>query len=79
MMRNHLTHIHETVDRQSIPVRLAVTAAALLALPALGTIARRVGAALDLGALVLPLLAVAHVPVVVALLALWSVGCELCR
>jgi hypothetical protein len=79
MIREHVSHIRGTMDEQSIPVRLGITVAALLSLPLLGTGVRSVGSALDLGALTLPLLAVAHVPVVVALIAVWSIGCEVCR
>lgn len=67
------------MDEQSIPVRLGVTVAALLSLPLLGTGVRSLGAALGLGTWTLPLLAVAHVPAVVALIAVWSVGCDVCR
>jgi hypothetical protein len=79
MIREHLDHIRATVDEQSIPVRFGITAAALLSLPLLGTGVREVGSALDLGALTLPLLAVAHVPAVIALIAIWSIGCDVCR
>lgn len=79
MIRDHVSHIHGTVDEQSMPVRVGITIAALLSLPLLGQGARALGSALDLGALTLPLLAVAHVPVVVAGIAIWSIGCDVCR
>jgi hypothetical protein len=79
MIRTHLRHIRRTVDTRSIPVRVLITVAALLSLPLLGTGVRRLGSALELGWLTLPLLAVAHVPAVIALIAVWSIGCEVCR
>lgn len=66
------------MDEQSISIRVAITAVALLSLPLLGQGVRALGSALNLGAWTLPLLAVAHVPVVVALIAIWSIGCEVC-
>lgn len=79
MIRDHLTHIRGAVDEQSIPVRLGITVAALLSLPLLGTGVRALGSALNLGWVTLPLLAIAHVPVVIALIAVWSIGCDVCR
>jgi hypothetical protein len=79
MIREHVRHIHHEIDDRSLGVRLAITAAAVLSLPLLGTGVRRLGAALDLGAFTLPLLAVAHVPAVIALIAVWSIGCDVCR
>jgi hypothetical protein len=79
MIRDHLTHISGAVDKQSIPVRLGITVAALLSLPLLGTGVRALGNALDLGWVTFPLLAIAHVPVVIALIAVWSIGCDVCR
>jgi hypothetical protein len=79
MIREHAGHLRHRIDDQSIPVRLGITLGALLALPLLGTGVRTLGAALDLGWLVLPLLVVAHVPVVIALIGVWSVGCDVCR
>jgi len=60
-------------------MRLVITVAALVALPVIGTGVRMLGSALGLGAFTFPLLVVAHVPAVVALIALWSIGCDLCR
>jgi hypothetical protein len=79
MIREHLVHSRTSVDEQSMIARLGITTAALLSLPLLGTGVRTVGSALDLGTWTLPLLAVAHVPVVVALIAVWSIGCDVCR
>lgn len=79
MIRDHVSHLHQAIDDRSLPVRLGITVGALLALPLLGTGVRTIGSALDLGLLTLPLLVVAHVPVVVALVALWSIGCDVCR
>jgi hypothetical protein len=79
MIREHITHIRAALDDQSIPIRLGITVAALLALPLLGAGVRTLGDALNLGAWTFPLLAVAHVPAVVALIAIWSVGCDVCR
>lgn len=60
-------------------VRLAITVGALLSLPLLGTAVRQIGAMLNLGAFTTPLLVVAHVPIVVAIIAVWSIGCDICR
>lgn len=79
MIRDHLHHIRAAVDDRSIPIRLGITVAAILSLPLLGTGVRALGDALNLGVLTLPLLAIAHVPVVVAVIAVWSIGCEVCR
>jgi len=79
MLRDHLAHIRTAVDEQSLLVRLAITLAALLSLPLLGTGVRALGSALDLGVWTLPLLAVAHVPALVAVIAVWSMGCDVCR
>jgi hypothetical protein len=79
MIREHVSHVHGAVDEQSIPIRVGITVAALLSLPLLGTAVRRLGAMLDLGTATLPLLAVAHVPAVVAIIAVWSIGCDVCR
>jgi hypothetical protein len=73
MIRNHIRHIRAHLDEQSIPVRGAVTVGALVSLPLLGNGVRTVGSALDLGMWTLPLLAIAHVPAVIALIAIWSI------
>ncbi|MFC7078580.1 hypothetical protein [Haloarcula halophila] len=78
-IRNHVSHLHHEIDDRSLPVRVGITVGALLALPLLGTAVRTLGSALGLGVLTFPLLVVAHVPVVVALIALWSIGCDVCR
>lgn len=79
MIRQHIGHLHREIDQKSLAVRLALTVGAILALPLLGTAVRRFGQALDLGLFTLPLLAVAHVPAVIALIAVWSIGCDVCR
>jgi hypothetical protein len=79
VIRNHLRHLHHAIDAQSLPVRAAITLVALASLPLFGTGVRALGSALGLGRLVLPLLVVAHVPAVVALIAVWSIGCDVCR
>ena len=79
MIREHVRHLHHEIDDRSLALRVAITVGALAALPVLGTVVRQVGQALDLGLLTLPLLAVAHVPVVIALIAIWSIGCDVCR
>lgn len=79
VIREHVRHLHHAIDDQSLPIRGAITVAALLSLPLFGTAVRALGSALGLGSLVLPLLVTAHVPVVVALIAVWSIGCDVCR
>lgn len=78
MIRTHLNHIKRTVDEQPIS-SVIITVAAILSLPLLGTGVRTVGSTLNLGWMTLPLLAVAHVPVVIALISVWSIGCDVCR
>jgi len=78
MIRKHISHLSHAIDGQSLPIRFAITLGALLALPLLGTGVRTLSAALGLGPLTLPLLAVAHVPVVIVLIGVWSIGCDLC-
>lgn len=79
MIQNHIRNIHHTIGDQSLPIRGAITLVALLSLPVFGTGVRALGSALGLGQLVLPLLVLAHVPVVIALIAVWSIGCDICR
>lgn len=79
MIREHIRHLHHAIDDQSIPIRGLITVAALLSLPLFGTAVRTLGSALGLGRLVFPLLIVAHIPAVIAIIAVWSVGCEVCR
>ncbi|WP_267643281.1 hypothetical protein [Haloarchaeobius amylolyticus] len=79
MIHEHVGHLHHVIDDQSLPARLGITLGALVALPLLGTGARTLGSALDLGWLTLPLLAIAHVPAVIVLLGVWSIGCDVCR
>jgi hypothetical protein len=78
LIREHVGHLRRSIDDQSLPTRLGITLGALLALPLLGTGVRTLGSALGLGWVTLPLLAIAHVPVVIVLLGVWSIGCELC-
>jgi hypothetical protein len=79
MIREHVGHLRHAIDSRSIPIRVGITVGALALLPLLGTAVRALGGALGLGWLTLPLLAIAHVPAVVGLLAVWSIGCDLCR
>jgi len=79
MIRNHVRQLHDSIDGQPLPIRSAIALASLAALPIFGTAVRTLGSALSLGRLVLPLLVAAHVPAVIALLAVWSIGCDLCR
>jgi len=79
LIRKHITHIHDAIDSRSLPIRGAITLGALLALPVLGTGVRTLGSVLGLGRLVFPLLVLAHIPVVIALIAVWSIGCDICR
>jgi hypothetical protein len=78
MIREHVGHLRHAIDDKSLPVRFGITLAALLALPLLGTGVRTLGAALNLGWLTMPLLVIAHVPAVIVLLGVWSIGCDLC-
>jgi hypothetical protein len=77
MIREHVGRLRHAIDDRSFPVRLGLTLGALLALPLLGTGVRTLGSALGPGWATLPLLVVAHVPAVVALLGAWSIGREL--
>lgn len=76
MIRDHVHHLHDAIDSRSLPVRGVVTVVALLSLPVFGTAVRTLGSELGLGRLVPPLLVLAHVPVVVAPVAAWSLGCD---
>ena len=79
MTREHVSQIRFAVDDQSMPIGLGFTIAALVFLPLLGNGVGTVGRALDLGAWTLSVVGLAHVPVVVALIGVWSVGCDVCR
>jgi len=79
VIRDHVRHIHDAIDSRSLPTRGAITVVALLTLPVFGSGVRTVGSMLGLGRLVLPLLVLAHVPAVAALIAVWSIGCDVCR
>lgn len=79
MIRNHLRHIRRGVDGRLVPVRIGIPLAALFSLPVFGTGVRDVGRVLDPGQLVLPLLVLAYVPAVVALVTVWSIECDVCR
>lgn len=79
MIRDHVHHVHNAIDDQPVTIRVAITLVALVSLPVFGTAVRALGETLGLGQLVLPLLVVAHVPAVVALIAVWSIGCDVCR
>ncbi|GAB3320644.1 hypothetical protein [Haloplanus salinarum] len=79
MIRSHLRHLRHALDERSITIRAAVTFSALLSLPVFGSGVRTLGQSLGLGRLVLPLLVLAHVPAVVAIIAVWSIGCDVCR
>ncbi|AUV83989.1 hypothetical protein C2R22_13290 [Salinigranum rubrum] len=67
------------MDNRSLPMRGAITVVALLSLPLVGTAVRTLRSMRGLGRLVLPLLVLAHVPAVIALIAGWSIGCNICR
>jgi hypothetical protein len=76
VIRKHARQLRHGIDDQSLPVRLGITLGALLALPLLGTGGRALGSALGLGWATLPVLVVAHVPAVIAVLGAWSIGRE---
>ncbi|WP_181691287.1 hypothetical protein [Natronomonas sp. LN261] len=79
MIRKHIQHIHRRIDAQPLSIRGAITLTAVLSLPVFGTGVRTLGSAVGLGRLVFPLLILAHVPAVIALIAVWSIGCDICR
>lgn len=79
VIRNHVRHLHHVIDDQSVLIRAGITLPTLLSLPAFGTGVRTLGSTLGLGRLVLPLLVLVHVPVAIALIAVWSIGCDICR
>jgi hypothetical protein len=79
VIREHVHHIHHAIDSRSLSARGVITLVALLSIPAFGTAVRTLGAVLGLDRLLLPLLVLAHVPAVIALVAVWSIGCDLCR
>lgn len=79
MIRSHVRHIHHTIGEQSIPIRAVIPLTALLSLPVFGTGVRALGSLLGFGQFVLPLLVLAHVPVLIAPIAVWSIGRDLCR
>jgi hypothetical protein len=79
MGRRHIRHLHSERAERPLVLRLAITVGAPVALPVFSTIVGRVGAVLDHGIVVLLLLALAHVPAVIVLVALWSIGCDVCR
>jgi len=78
MIHKHVRHIHHTIDEQSLLIRGVITIAALLSLPVFGSGVRALGSALGLGRLVLPLLVLAHLPAVIGVIAVWSIGCDVC-
>jgi len=79
VIRNHLEHVHHAIDDRSLPVRVAITLVALASLPMFGSSVRALGTWLGLGQLLFPLLVLAHVPAAVALVAVWSISCDVCR
>lgn len=78
VIRDHIRHLRRVIDEQSLSIRGVITLGALLSLPIFGTGVRTLGSSLGLGRLVVPLLVLAHVPAVIALIALWSIGCDVC-
>jgi hypothetical protein len=79
VIREHIGHLHHVIDDQSLPIRLVITLGAIVSLPLLGTGVRTLGSALGLGWVTGPLLVIAHIPVVIVLICVWSIGCDLCR
>lgn len=79
MIRNHHKHIHHTIDDRSLPIRVGITLATVVSLPLFARGVRTLAARLELGRLVIPLLVLAHAPAVIAVLAVWSIGCDVCR
>jgi hypothetical protein len=72
-------HQYCVIDDQSVLFRAGITLAALLFLSVYGTGIPTLGSVLGLEQLVPPLLVVAQIPVVIALVAVWSIGCNICR
>jgi len=79
VIREHLQHLQHSIDAQSIPIRAGITFTALATVPLFGAGVREFGTWLGLGQSVLPLLVIAHVPAVIAIIAVWSIGCDICR
>ncbi|MFB6111745.1 MAG: hypothetical protein ABEJ35_04320 [Halobacteriaceae archaeon] len=79
MFREHVRHLHHRIDDQPVILRLAITLGAVLSLPLFATGARALSATFGLGRLALSLLVHAHVPALVALIAVWPLGCDVCR
>lgn len=77
MIRDHVSRLRRAIDDRSTPVRLGITLGALLALPLLGTAVRTLDSVVALGSATLLLLVVAHVPAVIALIGVWSIGRDL--
>lgn len=74
MVRNHIHHLWHAIDTRPPAVRLVIAVLALASLPLFGAGVRYLGEVLALGRAVLPLLVVAHIPALIAGLALWSFG-----
>lgn len=72
-------HIHHVINERSIPIRSTVSLGALLSLSLLGTCVGTLGEVLVLDHLVLPVLLGAHLPIVVALIAVWFIGSAVSR
>ncbi|MGK2229877.1 MAG: hypothetical protein ACI9QA_000024 [Methanobacteriota archaeon] len=76
MIREHLHELWHGIDTRPTKVRLGIAVFTIASLPVLGTLSRTVGEAFSLGGLTVPLLVVAHVPALIAALALWSVASD---
>jgi len=74
MIQNHVRHLWHGIDTRPPAVRLVIAVLAFASLPLLGAGVRHLGEVLALGRAVLPLLVVAHIPALIAGLALWSFG-----
>ncbi|MFB6152626.1 MAG: hypothetical protein ABEJ27_00090 [Halodesulfurarchaeum sp.] len=73
MIRTQFRHSYDAIDVHPQLSRTAVTLGALLSLPILGPGVRVLGP----GRLVVSVLA--SVPVLIAVIAVWSIGCHRCR
>lgn len=76
MTRTHLDRVQRASDDRLLSIRGMVAVLAVLSLPVLGTAVRSPGSTIERGDPVLAPRVFAHAPAVVALLGVWSIGCD---